>query len=218
MGDGIAFHTPNFDGNAPLICKRLTLPSFLWTYFNGVFGDLAESENWYQFGDMTINDVVQAFANAYDEMTECSMIGAIIPIATEVIPDNMLVCNGLSVLRSDYPQLAAVIDPQFLTTSWGLETITMPNLDGVFILGGRYPSHVGETGGAATHTLSVDEMPAHNHGYTPPVVNIDIEAPGAPDILAAGIGGTAQTGQTGNGQPHNNMPPYFRLRYVMIAK
>jgi microcystin-dependent protein len=84
----------------------------------------------------------------------------------------------------------------------------------------------GETGGEATHTLTVDEMPSHGHyqkidqsGYT----HIACSDNGDGPVVSEGkyiyqqYVGTVQnskmfsTFSTGGGQPHNNMPPYRKV-------
>lgn len=86
----------------------------------------------------------------------------------------------------------------------------------VFILaaGTAYPA--GSTGGEATHTLELGEIPRHSHvqmGYT----NIAREGTkyGQTRVSVSQTWGepTIQTGMTGGSQPHNNMPPYFAMPF-----
>lgn len=75
------------------------------------------------------------------------------------------------------------------------------------------PKHAaGTTGGEETHTLTVEEMPAHLHGLTRYVGTDDKNFSGhLKNGLCANDSqdySAADTDATGGDQPHNNMPPY----------
>ena len=75
---------------------------------------------------------------------------------------------------------------------------------------------IGETGGAKTHTLSVEEMPSHNHG-----IKWDggaISGSATRYIVAVNGSNSSTTTNTGGGQAHNNLQPYIVVyRYRRTA-
>lgn len=83
-----------------------------------------------------------------------------------------------------------------------------------FLVGAGEDYDLGDTGGEAAHTLTVDEMPNHDHHQihdgdlqiTTSLVN------GGSSFYAyiatLGSGSDLSTGYSGGGQPHNNLPPY----------
>ena len=101
---------------------------------------------------------------------------------------------------------------------------------GTFLMsaGGSYT--VGQRGGAATHTLTDAEMPRHNHGQALLVDGDWSDVPQVPDrtVLfttddtsvriewSATSAGCASfdgngTNYSGQGQAHNNLPPYYAV-------
>ena len=100
-------------------------------------------------------------------------------------------------------------------------------LDGRMILGAGPAEDgsvriVADRGGTEAHTLTIDEMPMHNHSnetfdrllqMNRRTVGAGSDSTGAgvePDVYAAG-----EILSAGGGLPHNNMPPYFTLKFCV---
>lgn len=215
MGDGWLYHTPNNDGNARTITRVLALPSTLWPFFWGTVSSLVESANWLEVGDVTPDEISQAFALAFDEMSNPMHIGTIFPTLSATIPPWALLCDGEEYAGEDFPELFAILPESLLV---GSDSFRTPDLREYFLMGSSVTFPLGEVGGEAKVSLTIDQIPAHNHTYTQPIPNIDVEAPGAPDLIAAGVGPLANTGNTGGGGPHNNLPPFMAINWAIVAR
>lgn len=89
---------------------------------------------------------------------------------------------------------------------------TWERLGGRFLLGADSTYAAGSTGGEAAHTLTVDEMPKHNHGLD----NYNSAGNATPFLTVQhqdkiGYGGNVQTMYAGGSKAHNNMPPYLSV-------
>lgn len=90
----------------------------------------------------------------------------------------------------------------------------------MFILAAGDNYKVDETGGEAEHTLSIAEMPKHNHDElhwgNGSSNKFGVNGSGSGTWRLSYSGGASETnfysGYTGDSQPHNNMPPYL-VRY-----
>ena len=83
-----------------------------------------------------------------------------------------------------------------------------------FLLAAGDTYSLGSTGGQAEHTLTVQELPSHGHGYT---YTGQSSTTGTGAVRLVNPGGTVNAytgekdGRTGGGQPHSNMPPYLAV-------
>lgn len=84
---------------------------------------------------------------------------------------------------------------------------TWVQLQNRFLLGAGSSYTAGDTGGSATHKLTIDEMPSHSHGLK----NDKTGGSGSAKwvINSSASSGTGVITNTGGNQAHNNMPPYL---------
>jgi hypothetical protein len=83
-----------------------------------------------------------------------------------------------------------------------------------FLLAAGSSYSAGTTGGSATHTLTVNEMPSHNHNLAVRLNSTSGNMYTSPTAAGdSGIEGTSTWAveNNGGGQPHNNMPPYLAV-------
>lgn len=83
--------------------------------------------------------------------------------SNDKVPNGYLLCDGSAISRTTYDELFAVIGTTYGSGN-GSTTFNLPNLQGRFILGGSGTYGLASTGGAATVTLTTNQIPAHTHG------------------------------------------------------
>lgn len=99
---------------------------------------------------------------------------------------------------------------------------TWVKIEGRFLLGSGGSYSLGATGGEAQHTLTIGEMPSHNHtfndyfyGYPKIDYRINLDSFYTPlydKIHPSKIpDDNAYTKDSGGSQAHNNMPPYLTV-------
>lgn len=94
-------------------------------------------------------------------------VGSVICYAGQTEPAGWLFCNGTQVLKSDYPQLYAVITNTYGTAS-NSDYFVLPNLREKIPMGnsGETGFSLGNSGGNKNITLGVNQLPSHSHGGT----------------------------------------------------
>lgn len=85
---------------------------------------------------------------------------------------------------------------------------TWTRIQGAFLWASQAGDTIGQTGGERTHALTVNELPAHNHGGT--YTNAGTARTHA-WLASNGSSMGYDTVSAGSGAAHNNMPPYIQV-------
>lgn len=144
--------------------------------------------------------------------------GSVMAFAASSAPGGWLLCDGSNISRTTYSALFAAIGTTYGVGD-GSTTFTLPNIKGRVIVGYNSAetefNSLGETGGAKTHTLTIDEIPAHTHTYQNNVNDQNTDNAFGTETAADQADINQTTGSTGGGQPHNNLQPYIVLNYII---
>jgi len=142
-------------------------------------------------------------------------------------PDGWLYCNGQAVSRTIQSTLFAAIGTNFGDGD-GSTTFNLPDLRDRFPLGdnsnggadaGRvdnFNTGLGDTGGADEHQLTEAEMPSHKHSLpTDTAGSSNIRSITDTPSADEGFSNNPGTGNRGGDQPHNNMPPFLAVSFII---
>lgn len=156
------------------------------------------------------------------------------PLAS--IPTGWMACDGSELSRADYADLFALIGESYGPGD-GATTFELPDFRdrspvgaSLDLLDAAHTTVTGAAtriGGAATHVLTIAELPAHDHDISHTHSVGSVSGVGLAGGLATGLGISGSTstsnaspmisGSAGGGQPHNNMPPYFAVTYMIYV-
>ena len=146
-------------------------------------------------------------------------------------PVNWAQCNGAVLAINQYTALFSLLGTYYGGN--GTQNFALPDLRSRTPMGfGTAPDGtqivVGETGGVETVTLTMQQIPAHNHNVAVTTTAADIPNVSTATALiatsAASYYGAASSlvalapqsvGSTGSGQPHSNLQPYLATNYCI---
>lgn len=208
--------------NTPVgtVCWRVLVPNddTAIAAFLGQLSELYQEVNWEQDGGISVAETAALFDTMYETLeTGCgNMLGSLVHYVTTSPPPSVLPCDGTQYLRTDYPDLYAVLPPSLIIDA---DNFITPDVEDKFLLGAGITYPVEDVGGEADVTLTEAQLPAHSHGYNYPNIIVQFNTGGAPNSDLLGSPPLSlQTTTVGNGEAHNNLPPYVAYRVGIIAK
>lgn len=146
--------------------------------------------------------------------------GTVTAFAGDVAPDEWLLCDGSAVDRTTYADLFVVIGTKYGSGN-GATTFNLPNYNGRTLVGVDSTqtefATLGQVGGEKTHTLTVDEMPSHQHELTIDSDEGPYHASGVDWMTGSAMRHYAgdMISSTGGNQPHNILQPYATVNYII---
>lgn len=163
-----------------------------------------------------------------DAISALMPTGTVLPFAGINAPTGYLFCAGQSVLVADYGDLYGVIG---FTYGGSGASFNLPDLRGRVIAGqddmggvsadrltglsgGVNGDNLGATGGSETHTLTIAQIPSHDHGGgSVGIDHISDAAGGGGRTHPNNNGGTVSS--QGGDDSHNNVQPTIILNYII---
>ncbi len=152
-------------------------------------------------------------------------LGEIKVVSFNFPPRGWAFCNGQLLPINQNQALFSVMGTVY--GGDGVTTFALPNLQG------RMPVHmgnginVGDRAGEASHTLTVNELPAHNHPAmgqsaaapntgTSPNNTVWAGTPAPVYYPSANVSmSPAAVANAGSSQPHENQAPYLTLNFIV---
>lgn len=206
-------------------CRPLHLPASIeiLAAIGDVLAYLSRPENW--TGE-TAAEAACAVAGMLQKYYEGCMIGMMFPHARAEIPYGCLPCDGSEYDRADYPELYDALHPSLHLPGDRFKT---PDLRGLFVLGSSATHAVLSTGGAESVGLTAAQNGPHTHTTQPhshtevaavaTIINGGLEAPAAAATPSPATTGskTVTVDQSGEGEGHENMPPYMAFQICIVA-
>lgn len=218
-----------------VVCRALFIPNdeAYLAIVRGLLQELTFPSSWDKFGLLSQQQAAEACEDMFNrfclEKATCRMIGEIVQYAGPSSPKpEWLVCDGSEVLVADYPDLYAVIADNYGAAS--ANHFRLPDFRDKAASGVSTAHSLGDSYGSADHTLTVDEIPAHNHTDTGHVHTIPStvtflaltgeEPVVVPVPLVPSYTGSASANitNTGGGEAFPTVGPRLAITVLIVAK
>lgn len=202
---GVANGVATLGTNSKLVSSQLPIAS------NNVLGAIKVGANLNITSDGTLN-VLTSSGTVSDTLP----IGSIVEWGSDAAPENWLICNGQELKRNEYPDLFAAIGTTYGEGD-GSTTFNLPNMASKFPIGYNSSdsdfNSLGKTGGEKEHTLTLGELPSN------PILTTNASSIATDGYIMRGsYTSVSNYNVGGNGEAHNNMPPYLVVNYIIKAK
>ena len=204
-----ARHTPTLSGNNKI--RALSLDSALFAHVGDVITQLTHDWEWAEVGD-SVADVVDACKLSVESWYSDMLIGAVCQFIVG-IPSGWLQLDGSTYDGDDYPELYALL-PSHLKSAGNF---TLPDMEDAFSYAVDLASASAILAGSNSLTLTVGQLPSHNHTYIPPVVSSILLPPAGVPVPNPGIGIAINTGNTGSGDTIDRRPSRVGFLFAVFS-
>lgn len=158
-----------------------------------------------------LSAMLETYLNSEVEMTP---VGATTIWFTDTPPERWLFCDGSGVLKAEYPELFALFGSKYGAS---VDFFGLPDMTGLVPYGATFAHPLDDVFGEETHTLTVAEIPAHNHTQR-------IGTAAGTNALAVGTTTQANStvtrdnlNNTGGGGAHNNLQPSRGVNFIVYG-
>ena len=186
----------------------MSLDVALFPHVGDAITALTNAWHWVEVND-AVSDVVSACKDVVESWYSDMLIGSILPWMITP-PAGWLLLDGSTYANADYPELSYVLPAHLISGA----NFTLPDVENAFPFGVVDEDDGSATAGSNVLNLTIGQLPAHTHTYTPPTLTISAETPVVP-IPTAGIGAPIATGSAGSGDDIDIRP--LRVGFIFAV-